>query len=273
MANHYALLQSVYFKLPPTEVPGEAGALANPPVQSIIPAIQRLGALCKMGVMGADIALLLLRFSKLILNPNDISPIFKGSSFLKHKSFQLSLQTFYEDPETAELLRTRYLSEAPYDLDVLLQLPPDTLGHAFASHMRSNQLEVVFYPPLEKTDDDDIAYLRRRARQTHDIHHVVLGYPAIDVGEMAISAFYLSQHRVPLSALLIGFGFLYTILREPQRIEELIKAIETGWQAGQQARRLLGIRWEEYWETPLETLRQELRIPLPPPIFTQGAKS
>lgn len=258
MAKHYQLLKTVYFKTP---------LAPSPPETLQTHTGFQWQHLRKMGVMGADIAFMLLRFSKLILNPNDISPIFKGRSFLKHKSFQISLQTFYADPRTAELLQTRYLSEQPYDLDELLKLPAGTLGHAYATHMHSNKLEVVFYPPLEKTDDDDIAYLRRRARQTHDIHHVVLGYPAIDVGEMAISAFYLSQHRVPLSALLIGFGFLYTILREPQRIEELIQAIETGWQAGQQAQRLLGIRWEEYWSTPLETLRQDLNIPNPPAQF------
>jgi len=257
--NDYQLLQAVYFKVPSQTEP------EIPAVATALPL--RWQQLKKAGVIGLDTTRMLLRFSKLILNPNDISPIFKGGAFLKHKSFQIALQTFYADPATAELLQTRYLSEQPYDLDALRRLPAGTLGHEYAGHMITNQLKVVFYPPLEDCEDDEIAYLRKRARQTHDIHHVVLGYPAIDVGEMAISAFYLAQHNIPLSALLIGFGFLYTILREPQRIDELMRALELGWHAGKRADKLLGVRWEEYWETPLSDVRQQLHIPEPAAQF------
>ena len=221
----------------------------------------------KSSMMAKDIALMLGRFSKLILNPNDISPIFKGQSFLNHKSFKLSLATFREDPRTAELLHTRYLAPEVYDLDALLTLPEDTLGHAFASHMKHYALKQVFYPPLEKTENDELAYWRKRARQTHDIHHVVLGFPAIDAGEMAISAFYLAQHNVPLSALLLGFGFLYTILREPERIDELMRAIQRGWTIGKQSEKLMGVKWEELWETPLSEVRASLGVPEPAAQF------
>lgn len=251
--SDYQVLQRVYFK--PT-----ASVVAETTPKS-------LKALKKSAHIGLDTLLLLGRFSKMILNPNDISPIFKGGAFLKHKSFQISLQTFYDDPTTHQLLKERYLSEKPYDFDYLLNLPPQTLGREFAEHMTRNKLEPVFYPPLEKSADDDIAYLRKRARQTHDIHHVVLGYPAIDVGEMAISAYYLAQHNVPLSALLIGFGFLYTILREPKRITELMTALELGWKAGHKTPKLLGIKWEEYWERPLKEVRAELQIPEPQAVF------
>lgn len=221
----------------------------------------------KSSLMAKDIVLMLGRFSKLIANPNDISPIFKGKSFLNHKSFALSLATFRADPATAELLHTRYLAPEAYDLDALFSLPEETLGHAFASHMKHYALKQVFYPPLEATENDEVAYWRKRARQTHDIHHVVLGFPAIDSGEMAISAFYLAQHNVPLSALLLGFGFLYTILREPERIDELMRAIHLGWAAGQQADKLMGVKWEELWEVPLEDIRRNLRVPTPAAAF------
>lgn len=257
--SDYDLLRQVYFKPTP-------GTLSEPTAQAR-GALKALKTLKKSGRLSLDTVWLLVRFSKMILNPDDISPIFKGGAFLKHKSFAVSLQTFYEDPSTATLLQERYLSATPYDLKALQALPAGTLGHEFAEHMMRNQLEVVFYPPLEPCDNDDIAYLRKRARQTHDIHHVVLGYPAIDVGEMAISAFYLAQHNVPLSALLIGFGFLYTILREPQRISELMTALELGWKTGQQTPKLLGVRWEEYWESPLSDVRQRLGIPTPQSRF------
>lgn len=266
MAN-YQLLQNHYFKGPAAETPAAPQVGQTGDFSELTASVARLQTLKKSGVMAADIALMLLRFSKLIVNPNDISPIFKGRSFLKHKSFQVSLKAFYADPATAALMRSRYLSPAPYDLAELKQLPAGSLGHTYADHMLANKLEVVFYPPMEYTEDDDIAYLRQRARQTHDVHHVVLGFPAIDAGEMAISAFYLSQYNVPLSALLIGFGFLYTILRTPERIEELMKVIEHGWKVGKQTPKFFGIKWEDYWEIPIEEVRRQLNIPSSQHIF------
>lgn len=253
--NDYTLLKEVYFK-------PQQGQTAT-----VDASLKRIQHLQRWGLITLDTVLMLLRFSKLILNKDDISPIFKGGRFTQHKSFQVSLQSFRADPQTALLMKERYLSASPYDLEALSKLPEDTLGHQFAKHMQAYQLEIVFYPPLEETADDDIAYLRKRARQTHDIHHVVLGFPAIDSGEMAISAFYLSQHNVPLSALLIGFGFLYTILREPQRIEELMSAIQLGWNIGKQTTKLMGVRWEDYWETPMDEVRKKLKIPIPVGTF------
>lgn len=253
--NDYNLLKDVYFK------PQKGQMISSGET------LKRLQHLHKLGLITFDTLLMLLRFSKLILNKDDISPIFKGGRFTQHKSFQVSLQSFRDDPQTALLLKERYLSEKPYDLEALSKLPEHTLGYQFAKHMQEYQLEIVFYPPLEDTADDDIAYLRKRARQTHDIHHVVLGFPAIDSGEMAISAFYLSQHNVPLSALLIGFGFLYTILREPQRIEELMSAIQLGWNIGKQTAKLMGVRWEDYWEVPMNEVRENLNIPIPVGTF------
>lgn len=254
--NDYQLLKEIYFKpqsgQPASELSLNKGSLRK---------------LQRAGLITSDVVLMLLRFSKLLINKDDISPIFKGGHFTRHKSFQVSLQTFRNDPDTSQLLKEKFLSERPYDLEQLLSLPPGSLGHEFARHMREYRLEIVFYPPLEKTEDDDIAYWRKRARQTHDIHHVVLGFPAIDSGEMAISAFYLAQHNVPLSALLIGFGFLYAILREPERIDELMSAIQLGWNIGKRARKLLGVRWEDYWQTPIDEVRQLLNVPIPQGTF------
>lgn len=253
--NEFQLLRDVYFK-------PQSGKIPSPQALA-----KRLRQLRRAGTLGADTLWMLLRFSKLLINKDDISPIFQGRSFIRHKSFEVSLKTFRADPDTARLLKERYLSAQPYDLEALRRLPAGTLGHEFAEHMRHYRLEIVFYPPLEPTENDEISYLRRRARQTHDIHHVVLGFPAIDSGEMAISAFYLSQHNVPLSALLIGFGFLYAILREPERIDELMRAIHQGWQIGKAARKLLGVKWEELWELPIDDVRRMLRVPIPSGTF------
>ncbi|MBO9542610.1 hypothetical protein J7643_18640 [bacterium] len=210
---------------------------------------------------GVDLVILLLRMSRLVFKPDDIGPIFRARSVRNHRSFQLALASLKADPGAAQLIAERYLAEKPYDLDVLGQLPEGTLGREFADHMRANKLALVFYPPLEDKEDDDITYVRKRARQTHDIHHVVLGLPAVDIGEMAISAFYLAQNRIPLSAMLLGVGFFVAIFREPERIDELVEAIIKGWGMGKRAKIFLGIRWEDYWEMPMPEVRRLLDVP------------
>jgi ubiquinone biosynthesis protein COQ4 len=91
----------------------------------------------------------------------------------------------------------------------------------------------------------------------------VLGFPAEDVGEMAISAFYLAQNRIPLSGLLIGCGFFNAVLKQPHRIDELMNAIIKGWTMGKQSKDVLGIKWEEYFSTPIDRVRRELYLNQP----------
>ncbi|MNK73037.1 Coenzyme Q (ubiquinone) biosynthesis protein Coq4 [compost metagenome] len=211
-----------------------------------------------------DIILLLLRFSRLIINPKDISPIFKARTFRNHKSNQLALASLRATPSAAALMTERYLNPAPIDPEALMAYPPGTLGHEFGAYMTRHKLDVVFYPPLEDKDDDDISYVRMRARQTHDIHHLVLGFPPEGAGEMAISAFYVAQNRIPLNSLLIGIGFLYTTIREPERLGDLMECVIQGWTMGKQADCFLGVKWEEYWAMPLDEVRTMLRVPAQP---------
>ena len=125
--------------------------------------------------------------------------------------------------------------------------------------MKKNNLEVVFYPKMDSNIPDDINYLRMRARQTHDIHHVILDFPATDVGEMAISAFYLAQNKIPLSGLLIGCGFITAVLKYPERIEELVEHVIKGLFSGKNHNYFLGIKWEEFFDKDIDEVRDFLK--------------
>ncbi|MFN8577813.1 MAG: Coq4 family protein [Candidatus Sericytochromatia bacterium] len=197
---------------------------------------------------------------KMVMNPKDISAIFRVKSFREHKSLQNSLRTMYSDPEISNLIKTRYLAPKPYDLNELIKFPENTLGRVYAEHMIKHNLEVVFYPEMDSKIDDDINYMRMRARQTHDIHHVILGYPAEDYGEVAISAFYFSQNQIPLSGLIIGSAFFRVVLKQPERIEELMTSITKGWAMGKKSKHVLGVKWEEYFDKPIDEVRKLMNI-------------
>lgn len=197
---------------------------------------------------------------KIVRNPKDISPIFNVRSFRNHKSLQVALESLNSVPEIKELIDNRYLSPKPYDLDEMMKYPEGSLGKVYAEHMKKYNLDVVFYPEMDSKVDDDINYLRMRARQTHDIHHVVLGFPALDFGEICISAFYLSQNRIPLSGFLLGVGFFITMLKQPHRIDELVNCIIKGWTIGKKAKYFLGVKWEDYFDKPIDEVRKYLNI-------------
>jgi ubiquinone biosynthesis protein Coq4 len=216
-----------------------------------------------------DFARILLAIVRLILKPSDISPIYGVGSFRRHRSFQLSLETMRANPKVAALMKERYLA-GPCDLVALSKLPSGTLGQVFGNRMIRENLKVEFYPPITDKEDDDVNYLRKRARQTHDIWHTACGFPTEPMGEMAISAFYLAQHRIPLSGLLIGIGFFVAVLRHPQRIDELVNTIMYAWNLGKSSDSLMAVKWEELWETPLSEVRASLHLHPQENFFENG---
>lgn len=203
-----------------------------------------------------DTLLTLLRFSRLLFKPDDISPIFRGGAFMKAKAFKLSLARIHADPAAAELIRTRYFGPE-HDLDALGKLPPGTLGREFADFMARFQLSAAIFPKvLTDGSDDDINYLRLRGRQSHDIHHLVLGIPPSKFGEMMISAFYIAQNQLPLSQLLIGIGLLTSLLKYPERVDDFYSCVARGFTMGKRCKpSVFGIRYEELWEKPLADVR------------------
>ena len=207
---------------------------------------------------------------RLAFNPNNLSPIFRMKSIRNHKSFTLCLESMRANPKVNELIKKRYLAPAKYDMAALGSLPEGTLGRVFADHMSRYNLDVEFYPPMEDRLDDDINYVRQRARQTHDIFHVVCDIPAIPIGEMAISSFYLGQHPVPLSAVLIGIGFFVVVFREPHRIDELMRTIQYGYNMGRNSESLFSAKWEEIWDMPIEEVRKKFNIQIDSEFFVRN---
>src|SRR5262249_26158167 len=84
---------------------------------------------------------------------------------------------FFADPHGRKLYaEQRKIDSHTVDLDALLALPEGTLGRAYATFLRSRGLTPeVFDAPPEGVPDPKVAYVIQRARQTHDLWHVVTG--------------------------------------------------------------------------------------------------
>lgn len=196
-------------------------------------------------------------FMALIANASDLEAVFDIAAGLAYQDFSLvALDFLKSQSEIAQLFAERYIAPTP-NLDELLQLPTDSLGHAYATHMRAANLDPGFYRNVELKDDT--SYLALRMRQTHDIWHTVTGFGTDTIGEISLQSFQLAQNRSPLAVMLIAAITLSTI-KMNQNLTPLVQILQQSYELGDRAKPFIAQKWEEAWEKPLEEWRSELKV-------------
>ncbi|MBD1880677.1 Coq4 family protein [Coleofasciculus sp. FACHB-T130] len=196
-------------------------------------------------------------FLAFIDNGTDIEAVFDiAAALANHKVSAAAITYLKSHPEIAQLFEEQYIAPTP-NLEALLKLPEDSLGFAYASHMRAANLDPEFYRQVEL--QDDTSYLALRMRQTHDIWHTVTGFGTDPVGEIGLQAFTLAQNRSPLAVMLIAAITLNTIKMNSD-LNPLVRLIQQSYDLGDRAKPFLGQKWEEAWEKPLADWRAELNV-------------
>ncbi|MEO1210239.1 MAG: Coq4 family protein [Cyanobacteria bacterium J06638_20] len=177
---------------------------------------------------------------------------------LETPSSERAVTYLKQDPAAATMIAERYMAP-PHDLDVLLDGPPDSLGYLYAQQMKARGLKAedlyVQIPIMS-----DASYVEARLSQTHDIWHVVTGFDISDRGEIGLQAFHLPQFPYPLAVTLLSSSLLATLLFQSYELPQLLEIIRQGWEMGHVAKPLFAQRWEEGWDKPLTTWREELNI-------------
>jgi ubiquinone biosynthesis protein COQ4 len=160
----------------------------------------------------------------------------------------------------------RMLSERPslqgkeLDLAALERLPEGTLGHGFARYYRDNKIS-----PFETTLElkNDIYFLAKRYRETHDLLHVLTGYGTDVVGEMELQAYALGNLGLR-TAMFILLNSTIKHLKAPQPgvgRSEYLRRVWAAYHRGRASPQFLGFWFEDHWETPVATLRARLCAP------------
>ena len=160
--------------------------------------------------------------------------------------------------ELERMWQTRFRTPM-YDLDALAQLPADTLGGAYARHMKANNLRVDYYELREPRDR--ITYARQRMRHTHDVWHVVTGFGVDEAGEVALQGFcsaQISSGQGPL--ICVGFILRAILQGRLADVEKLVDAFCEGYCSGKRADSLLPVKWEALWGESLDSVRERLRV-------------
>lgn len=166
-------------------------------------------------------------------------------------------------PEVAEKLRPVVGYYPPIDLEKLFHYPPGRFGRVYADHMKNNHLKPFNVSPKL----DDIAkrnVFALRYAVTHDIFHVLLGFDTSYAGEIAVLAFAAAQNYSPTLKVSLGLAkILYPILA-PQQFKAIFANLKAGQELGKKAEFLLGYRFEDHWEEPINQVREQLGLPTLP---------
>jgi ubiquinone biosynthesis protein COQ4 len=168
------------------------------------------------------------------------------------------------DPAIQPLIAERYWGHWPA-LSELMAMPAGSLGHVYGMFMSSQGLDQLPDPELPADVADEDTYLQVRIRRTHDIWHVIAGLPISLAGEAATNGLTTEQLRWPGSALLIAADLIHRVSVPDAGSGEsndvdLGVAVAHGLTLGATAPPLLAQRWEEGWERPLQSWREELGL-------------
>ncbi len=160
--------------------------------------------------------------------------------------------------------RLRQMGSACFDVDLneLRKYPAGTLGREYARLLDDRGLE-----PLEVTAETRAKYADNpyplRYTTTHDLFHVVTGFPTTPAGELGLFAFMIAQgFDVGSRAQLWGTLFLYSWF-VPLHVPGMIRNLRVGAEMGKKAKNLLLEPLESDLSEPLESLRKRLELPDP----------
>jgi ubiquinone biosynthesis protein Coq4 len=196
----------------------------------------------------------------LALNPNDTQQVFYLATAVDRRALPRLAERLEADPGGRELLRDRAtIDTAHVDFAVLRALPADTLGGAYVRALDAHGLSPdIFQPPLGLPEN--LAYTEQRVRQTHDVWHVLTGMSTDVPGEVGLQAFIYAKLQQNFSKFIIWFGLAFYGLRYPR----MWRFVKNGKRAGEQSAFLLGVRWEDWWSTPLAEVRTKFNVSVIP---------
>lgn len=75
------------------------------------------------------------------------------------------------------------------------RLPEGTFGHAYGHFMARRDFKASDRPPVRFIDDEELAYVAQRAREVHDLWHVLFNCKTTVLGELALKAVEFVQVR------------------------------------------------------------------------------
>jgi ubiquinone biosynthesis protein COQ4 len=130
--------------------------------------------------------------------------------------------------------------------------------------MADRRFEADDRPPVRFLADPELAYVATRAREAHDLWHVLFDCHTNVFGELALKALEFVHTGLPMAGLAVA-GAQFRLSAADR---SLLQRHYLPWalRAGRRCRPLMCIHYEAHLEEDLEELRGAWRIvPAPPP--------
>jgi ubiquinone biosynthesis protein Coq4 len=144
--------------------------------------------------------------------------------------------------------------EVVVDLAVLQQLPPETLGGAYARHMLAHGFTVDAFADSERGTK-----FERRLGIAHDVQHIITGFDSSPVGEYGLAAFLLVQYGDLLNVFVLSW-VPWSAIGNFRSIPKLFKSLSRGFVGGWRSYPLVAYPFEDNWHKSIVEVRQELKI-------------
>jgi ubiquinone biosynthesis protein Coq4 len=213
------------------------------------------------GYSGAEFTQILINMLDLAINPSRLNNVFEIGDMVNNtmveRNKEKAVKLIYDNaPGLEELFQEGY--NARYSLEELSKMPVNTLGYTYAKHMYEHNLTVLDY---KEKEHDRYQFFFKRLRQTHDILHVMTGFNTDNLGEVGLEGFYLGQATLPNVYYLMIARMSHILLDDKIFEAQLyVQTLTKGFQMGQKAEKVLGLRWEEMWLGDIKILRSKLGI-------------
>lgn len=201
--------------------------------------------------------------STLMRDPDDTAQVFTIIEALSGAGHADRLRArFAADPVGARLLRERpNLLPRLVDRAALRRMPAGSLARAYLDFVESEGITAeglveasVRGETADRQIPPEIAFVRARMRDTHDLWHALLGYRGDTVGEAALLAFTLAQTWNPGIGLVVAAAFLRPFSPEARRL------MRDAFRRGRRAAWLPAIDWEPLLPLPVDEVRALLRV-------------
>jgi ubiquinone biosynthesis protein Coq4 len=161
------------------------------------------------------------------------------------------------EPAMRKCIEERYMGPE-LDLDVLVNYPPGSLGYTYARVMKYLGYSAHFYGDRPSIDEET-DYVTMRVRKTHDFHHIITGFSMIGPGELGVIAITALQYGYP-AFMTIDLGAIALSMMRVEGWGQQIHSVRAGWDMADRVKPLMGVRWEDGLDKPLDVWRKELNV-------------
>jgi len=209
-------------------------------------------------------------FRALLKNPDDLPQVFALIESVSGDRHLRRLRSGFQKTKTGRrLLQARPDIVAILgDRERLRAMPDGSLGRAYLAFVESEKISAEgirdaseIAQQLEPAEAE-IAYIRDRMRDTHDLWHAATGYRGDVLGEVGLLAFTLAQ-RWNTAIALVVLGATLKVRGRP----DFVGVVRDGYRRGRRAAWLPAEDWESLLERPVDDVRTLLQLG-EPPVYT-----